>query len=294
MADNCRDAHKAFIIMPISVPEHCLSLYAHSGSKDHFRRVLDALLIPAVEAIGYEPIAPSFKGSVHIQAEIVQALSAADLVLCDMSALNPNVFYELGARSALNLPVALIVDEHHREMVPFDLRPIGYCQYESSLHAWEKDAQVHAIAEHMRDTLAKGSQNALWKYFGVSATAEFDPNATTQEDKLDVIMRTVTNLAAGSQSQSYELPRHPGPDRPEPGRNEAETYLNWLLYMNGEHGGVLGNRDSVLYEAAALRLRKGCYNVVAEVTQEIVNEDGFVPIGDLAARLQEHPWFLSG
>ena len=292
MSENADVTERAFIIMPMSVPRHCFPLYEHSGGNDHFRRVLDALLIPAVEAIGYEPIPPSFKGTVHIQAEIVQALSSAKLVVCDMSGLNPNVFYELGARSALDLPAALIVDEHHKDTVPFDLRPIGYCQYESSLHAWEKEAQVEAIAQHLRETMTKGDQNALWKYFGVSATAEFNPNASTRDDKLDVIMQAVTRLTSKSADEIYELPTHRGPGRAKPGANKAETYFNWLLYMNGEHGGVLGKREWLLYEAAALRMDKRRYEVLVDATQQIVNETGHVPIGELLTSLKNHSSFL--
>lgn len=289
MSENADATKRAFIIMPISVPEHCLPLYEHSGGRDHFRRVLDALLVPAVKAIGYQPIPPSFKGTVHIQAEIVQALSSADIVLCDMSALNPNVFYELGARSALNLPAALVVDEHHKSEVPFDLRPIGYCQYESTLHAWEKEEQVKAIAEHMQETIAKGQHNALWRYFGVIATAEFNPSASTDQDKLDVIMRAVTNLTGTSGEELHRLPTHHGSNGPKPGSDKVETFFNWLIYMNGEHG-ILADRDTLLYEAAAFRLPRRKYEMLAETTKETMDESGFVPLTELVKRLRRISW----
>ena len=47
---------------------------------------------------------PTASGSDLIHAKIIKNLETADLVLCDMSALNPNVFFEFGMRTALNKP----------------------------------------------------------------------------------------------------------------------------------------------------------------------------------------------
>ena len=87
--------------------------------KDHFVHVLDSLFTPALEGLNYHPIPPSTSGSEIIHADIIDKLSNSDLVLCDISALNPNVFFELGIRTALDKPVSLVVDNQtHR--LPFD------------------------------------------------------------------------------------------------------------------------------------------------------------------------------
>ena len=41
-------------------------------------------------------------GADLIHAQIVKNLQFADVVLCDVSTHNPNVFFELGIRTALN------------------------------------------------------------------------------------------------------------------------------------------------------------------------------------------------
>jgi len=43
-----------------------------------------------------------------IHAEIIRNIENADLVLCDMSCLNPNVFFEFGIRTSLNKPVSVV------------------------------------------------------------------------------------------------------------------------------------------------------------------------------------------
>ena len=102
------DKPVCFIIMPITTPEHMVPSY--HNDRDHFQHVLEVLFTPAVEAAGYQMIPPNVDGSEVIQAEIVERLINSDLVLCDISGFNPNVFVELGMRTALNKPVALVRD----------------------------------------------------------------------------------------------------------------------------------------------------------------------------------------
>ncbi len=107
-----------FIIMPITTPELFVPLY--SGDKLHFHHVLEHLFIPALEKNKFNPIRPIAEGSDVIHAEIIKNLEKADLVLCDASCLNPNVFYELGIRTALDKPVCIVKDEITQK-IPFDI-----------------------------------------------------------------------------------------------------------------------------------------------------------------------------
>lgn len=125
-----------FIIMPVSTPEMMVDDYGRD--KDHFRHVLDHLFLPAVRSAGLDPILPTAEGSQLIHPEIVKNLEKADLVLCDMSILNPNVFFELGIRTALNKPVCLVRD-NLTELVPFDMSIVNNHTYQSSLVPWVID-----------------------------------------------------------------------------------------------------------------------------------------------------------
>src|SRR3954451_8229180 len=103
--------------MPLTTPPPALDAY--SGDPDHFIHVLDHLFAPAVEAAGYELVRPIMRGADLIQAEIIKNLEQGDLVLCDVSQLNANVFFELGVRTALDRPVAMVKDDK-TATYPFD------------------------------------------------------------------------------------------------------------------------------------------------------------------------------
>jgi hypothetical protein len=174
-----------FIIMPIRTPDGVLTTYR--DGKDHFKHVLECLFVPAIEKAGFEPIPPSAKGSDLIHAGIVENLEKSNLVLCDMSCLNPNVFFEFGIRTSLNKPVCIVKDELTDE-VPFDAGILNYQGYSSILGAWEREEQVEALVKHIEASEAgsKG-ENTLWKYFGLKSEAKPYQGEPGTESKLDLL-----------------------------------------------------------------------------------------------------------
>jgi len=121
------------------------------GDEDHFYHVLDYLLIPSIKKAGFEPILPKTKGSEIIHGEIIRNIELADFVLCDISVLNPNVFFELGIRTSLNKPVCIIKDDL-TEKVPFDTSIINNHTYLSALNPWTLDDQIDDLANHIKDS----------------------------------------------------------------------------------------------------------------------------------------------
>src|SRR5947207_1642478 len=112
-----------FIIMPISTPEPFVNLYG--GDTTHFQHVLDYLFKPAINKVGLTPVPPIMEGSDIIHAEIIKKIEEAELVLCDISTLNANVFFELGIRTALDKPICIVKD-NLTIVTPFDTSIINH------------------------------------------------------------------------------------------------------------------------------------------------------------------------
>nr|DAS16645.1 MAG TPA: CMP/hydroxymethyl CMP hydrolase [Caudoviricetes sp.] len=66
-----------------------------------------------------------------IQATIIQNLFESDVVICDMTLHNPNVFFELGLRIAFRKPCIIIQEEGAKP--PFDVSSIRYIPYPCKL-----------------------------------------------------------------------------------------------------------------------------------------------------------------
>ncbi len=157
-----------FIAMPITTHPDEAGLY---GDPDHWTHVIEHLFVPAVEKAGFRAIRPTASGTSMIHGRIVQHLVEADMVLCDLSQHNPNVFFELGVRTSLNKPVALVKDEHLR--LPFDTSGLNTLSYSSKLDVWKVEEEIDALVQHIRDSVAESAgKNPMWERFGVAISAD--------------------------------------------------------------------------------------------------------------------------
>ena len=98
-----------------------VSVIGEDGSpeRQHANMVLKNIIRPAVKARGYTAgRIDSLSPSGDITQAIVEELCSADLVVADLTFLNPNVMYELGIRQAWNLPLIQIARKGTK--LPFD------------------------------------------------------------------------------------------------------------------------------------------------------------------------------
>ena len=99
-----KEIKSCFIIMPISDQD--------GYDKGHFNRVYEHLIKPACIKAGFKPIrADEEVKTNYIVVDIIRKILDSEMVLCDLSAKNPNVLYELGLRQAFNRKVVLIKDK---------------------------------------------------------------------------------------------------------------------------------------------------------------------------------------
>lgn len=112
---------KCFVVMPIGA----------RGSER--RQMADAvyhhIIQESIEPLGYEcQRADEIPESGVITEQIKGGLREADLVVADLTERNPNVFYEVGIRHALNQPL-ITISQGDLGSLPFDwanMRSIGY------------------------------------------------------------------------------------------------------------------------------------------------------------------------
>lgn len=197
-----------FVIMPISTHDSHLSSYR--DDIDHFQHVLEHLFLPAIKSIDYELIPPSAKGADLIHAEIIRNLEESDLVLCDMSTLNPNVFFELGIRTALNKPVCVVKDDK-TPVIPFDMGIINSHTYLSSLDPWILESEINKIKEHIEESIKRsGSENRLWRQFGITNVAKEYKQESGVDPRIEYVMIQLDSIKQELENQKIERHRKKG------------------------------------------------------------------------------------
>jgi len=85
----------------------------------------------------------------NIREDMFALIVEADLVLCDITVHNANIFYELGIRHALRPKGTLLVKGEPSEGTPFDLLTDRYLPYDVHDPGATKDTLVHAIRTTM-------------------------------------------------------------------------------------------------------------------------------------------------
>jgi len=185
---------KCFIIMPITTPEELVTRY--KGDSRHFDHVLDCLFMPAIVKSGLDPIKPIASGADLIHGRTIKLIEQSDLTLCDISTFNPNVFFELGIRTALNKPVCLVRDQF-TEKIPFDTSAVNHHTYNGSLSAWETDGEIDKLATHISASLSTSQKgNELWTAFSIATAATPLNEKVGSSDQLAYFSRIAETLVA--------------------------------------------------------------------------------------------------
>lgn len=175
-----------FVIMPISE--------VHGYDSGHFARVYEHVLKPAISRAGYNAIrADDTNKTDYIVIGIIRKIIDSEMVLCDYSARNPNVMYELGIRHAFNKPVVLIKDRMTDKV--FDIQGLRFHEYDNTLRIDSVEKDIEKISKAISETAgaAASDVNSVIALAGIRvAAAEPEPKTVSQDTQL--ILEAISNI----------------------------------------------------------------------------------------------------
>lgn len=159
--------------------------------------VLNYLITPVLSEKGYEVIrADKILDNDTITDTILEWLRNADLVIADLTDKNPNVFYELGYRAALKLPIIQIITEG--QSIPFDVSGIRTHSYNT--HELSKAESFKSNLKGIIDTIeSKASAQEAERTISSGAESNpFDievyiPNLSERHGSLQMVSMSVVN-----------------------------------------------------------------------------------------------------
>lgn len=143
------------IIMPISSMEP-------NYKEEHWARV-KKILWKGIESAGMKPILVWENPGIDvIQNTILQNIYESDLVICDVSGLNPNVMLETGLRLSTKKPTIIITDRVVKP--PFDLQNIGHLCYQRDLEFNAIELFLSELAKKLQD-ISSAEDNGTYTPF---------------------------------------------------------------------------------------------------------------------------------
>lgn len=130
-----------FVVSPIGEAE--------SDIRKNADKVLEHIIRPSAEFFDYVVVrADEIKSPGSITADMFEHLFNDELVIADLTRYNPNVFYEVAVRHAVDLPIILLIKEG--EGIPFDLYDLRIIKYDFDIAKAKKatediKGQIEAI-----------------------------------------------------------------------------------------------------------------------------------------------------
>ncbi len=165
-------------------------------TRDRADEVFSYLIAPVCEELGYKPVRVDQVDAVdNINETIITYLKTAPMVVADMTGHNPNAFYELGFRQALELPLVPIIQAGNR--LPFDVisqRTVFY------------NLSVGKIEQSKKDLKAK--MKSFENFEMPESRAERSLTLEDLNDNLTEKLNKILNLLEKQQSYSSLVHTH--------------------------------------------------------------------------------------
>ena len=179
-----KDKKTCFVVTPIGKPD------------SEIRRHIDGIINIAIEpALGDEYLveaAHTYFNSTSITKQVYQKLYDCDLVIANLTDLNPNVMYELGIRFCFGKPTVLIAKKDTK--LPFDINEqrtffyiddaLGMLELRESIEKIKETINPDRIESPIHDAL---KEVELFKQLNT----ENDNNNSAINEMLSIIMKKI-------------------------------------------------------------------------------------------------------
>lgn len=154
------------------------------------------LIAPVCEELGYKPVRVDHVNAVdNINETVINYLKTAPMVVADMTDHNPNAFYELGFRQALELPLVPIIKVGER--LPFDVITTRTVFYDTDV------AKIEDSKENLKSKILSFENFEM-------PESRIDKSVTLDEldAKLTKKLNKILNLLENQQSYSSHVDTH--------------------------------------------------------------------------------------
>jgi len=145
---------KCFVIMPFGKKPV-------DGVEVDFDHIYHQLIEKAVDDLGVDcERCDEIIDNGSIIKKMFRGIFDADVAVVDITSLNPNVFYELGVRHALQKHVTLVICKNSNQSIPFNIRGLNILGYEIDSED-QLEIGRKKIREHIQNGLDKQSTDSI-------------------------------------------------------------------------------------------------------------------------------------
>ncbi len=190
-SENDSRPKRCFVITPVDTPE--------SSVRRSTDGLLNAVIKPILQEMGFEvSVSHEIADPGSITRQVIEHLLSDDVVLANLSGLNPNVMYELGVRHSAGTPVVVLALDGTK--LPFDISVERTIFYSDDMAGVEelKPALREAVKAAQRET---EPDNPVYRVALKNIMREVTPRSDINEyilDRLDRIDSAIQRQSATS------------------------------------------------------------------------------------------------
>lgn len=192
-----------------------------------------------------------------IHGRIVSNLYSDELIVCDVSAKNPNVMFELGMRLAFDKPTIVVKD--NLTSYSFDTSPIEHIEYPRDL----RFASILEFQEKLKIKIQNNregrSKNSFLKNFGPIRVANVEPQEMSE---FEAISARLTEMESRIFSMLRPFQRRIYSEHPQMGGGYSERLMR-------------DKKPAVTHLDNLLRLSSVDANVAAQIMNDYVHREGW-------------------
>ncbi|MDA3135394.1 hypothetical protein [Atlantibacter subterraneus] len=237
------DARRCFVVTPIGPSE--------SDIRRRAQGILDAVIKPTLKAKNFEVfVAHEISAPGSITKQVLEHLLQDELVIANLTDLNPNVMYELAVRHAKRLPVVTIAEDG--TSLPFDIsdeRTLFYKNDMAGVSELGPKLEI-AIEEAVKDEFP---DNPIYRVTQAIIIKDSTETGSAEEyiiSRLNSMEDTISNFVKQNSSTKEQT---------------APLKTGWKLLINPDQGRL---------DKFILNLKRSLF--VASVTEGEANTEGLM------------------
>lgn len=199
--DEQNTPRRCFVVTPIGAD--------NSATRRATDGLISAVLRPALADLKFDVfVAHEIAAPGSITRQVIEHILTDDLVVANLTELNPNVMYELAVRHCVGLPVVVVAENGTK--LPFDISDERTVFYQNDLHgAVDLRPRLAAAVESAMN--AEEPDNPVFRTSQAKVlreAAQDDDAQTLLLRKLDYIESSVNELRSRS-APAPEIPTYP-------------------------------------------------------------------------------------
>lgn len=199
-------------------PKRCFLITPIGSQDSDVRRsttgLIGAVLRPICQQLELEFfVAHEISAPGSITTQVLQHLLEDELVIANLTGLNPNVMYELAVRHAKRLPVVIVAEE--KTVLPFDVQDQRTLFFRNDMAGVEelKTPLTGAIKSALAEELPDNPVYRTVSHIAIQGSATESDINKYLASKIESIESTLSALASGQRQRAPKLAIGPSEDR---------------------------------------------------------------------------------